>query len=101
MMSLFSHARSRRLPGRTRAVAACTALAVTGLLTLTVTVPARAAGTKPFLYVANGIGNNVTVYDLTANATTATIPAGTSRRAWRPRRTARPYTSRTPSAASR
>lgn len=76
-MSVFDHAGKLRLPRRTRATAACTTLAVTGLLTLGVTVPAQAAATRPFLYVANGIGNNVTVYDIDAATTAATIPGST------------------------
>jgi YVTN family beta-propeller protein len=72
--AITSAYRFRRRP---RALPAGLMAILAGLLVLATAVPAHAAATRPFLYIANGIGNNVTVYDISANATAATIPAGT------------------------
>jgi YVTN family beta-propeller protein len=67
----------RRGRRRLRPLTAGVLLAGTGLFGLATTAPASAAVTRPFLYVANGISNNVTVVNLSTNSTAATIPAGT------------------------
>jgi YVTN family beta-propeller protein len=56
--------------------AACTLLMLAGLLSLASAAPAGAA-TRAVLYVANGRGNTVTVYDIGAATTVATIAVGT------------------------
>src|SRR6185437_6577023 len=80
-MSFRLRALKRALPLRSirRPLGALTAvvLAGTGLIGLAGPASAGPAATHPFLYVANGISNSVTAYDLTANTTAATIPAGT------------------------
>jgi len=62
---------------RLRKITVSALLVSSCLLGVAAAIPASAVTTHPFLYVANGIGNNVTAVDLNTNSTAATIPAGT------------------------